>query len=196
MQMNRMIKRGALALAVVAVLAFAGSWFLARGTKDITSFRTVPVTRGDLLATISATGTVEPEELVDVGSQVAGKILSFGKDVAGKMVDYGSMVEEGTILAQIDDALYAADVAQTKAQLEQAKAGVVRAEADLGQLQAKLVQAERDWNRAKKLGPSDALSQSDYDAALSAHDVAKANLAVGKAAIAQATSRSPRPRPL
>ena len=183
-----MIKRGALVLAVVAVLTFAGSWFLARGNKDIISFRTVPVTQGDLLATISATGTVEPEELVDVGAQVAGKILSFGKDVAGKMVDYGSMVEEGTILAQIDDALYAADVAQTKAQLEQAKAGVVRAEADLGQLQAKLVQAERDWNRAKKLGPSDALSQSDYDAALSAHDVAKANVAVGKAAIAQATS--------
>jgi HlyD family secretion protein len=53
-------------------------------------------------------------------------------------------------------------------------------------LQAKLTQAERDWNRAKKLGPSDALAQADYDAALSGYEVAKANLAVGKAAIAQA----------
>jgi HlyD family secretion protein len=182
------IRRGALVLALVVVLALAGSWLLARGNKDTVSFRTVPVKQGDLLATISATGTVEPEELVDVGAQVAGKILSFGKDVAGKTVDYGSFVEDGTILAQIDDSLYAADVAQAKAQLEQARATVARAEADLGQLQAKLTQAERDWNRAKKLGPSDALSQSDYDAAISAHDVAKANVAVGRAAIAQAQS--------
>ena len=108
------------------------------------------------------------------------------KTRSGKTIDYGSQVEKGTVLAQIDDSLYAADVAQAKAQLEQAKAGVLRAEADLGQLQAKLFQAERDWNRAQKLGPSDALSQSDYDAALSAYDVAKANVAVGKAAIVQA----------
>ncbi len=62
---------------------------------------------------------------------------------------------------------------------------MARAEADLGQLQAKLVQAERDWHRARKLGPGDALSQSDYDAALSASEVARANVAVGKAAIAR-----------
>ena len=188
MQMNRLIKRGVLVLVALVILAVTGAWFLTRAGKDSVSFRTVAMMRGDLLATISATGTVEPEEVVDVGAQVAGRILSFGKDVTGKLVDYGSIVEDGTILAQIDDALYAADVAQTKAQLELAKAGVVRAEADLGQMQAKLYQAERDWNRAKKLGPSDALSQSDYDAAQSAYDVAKANLAVGKAAIAQANS--------
>lgn len=186
--MNRWIKRGALAAVLVMILGLAGVWFQARGGKDTVSFRTVPVQRGNLLAAISATGTVEPEEVVDVGAQVGGKIVAFGKDVAGKIVDYGSMVEVGTILAQIDDALYAADAAQARAQLEQAKAGVMRAEADLGQLQAKLTQAERDWNRARKLGPSDALSQSDYDAALSAHEVARANVAVGKAAIAQAQS--------
>jgi HlyD family secretion protein len=123
---------------------------------------------------------------VDVGSQVAGRILSFGKDQSGKTIDYGSVVEEDMILAQIDDSLYASDVAQNKAQLEQARAGVKRAEADLGQMQAKLVQAERDWNRAKKLGPSDALSQADYDAAISAYDSAKANVEVGKASIVQA----------
>lgn len=184
--MNRLIKRGILVAVAVIILAVMGIRLLTPAGNESGLFRTVEAKRGDLLATISATGTVEPEELVDVGAQVAGRIVSFGKDVAGKTVDYGSIVEEGTVLAQIDDALYAADVAQTKAQLEQARAGLARAEADLGQLQAKLFQAERDWNRARKLGPSDALSQSDYDAAQSAHEVAKANLAVGKAAIAQA----------
>jgi HlyD family secretion protein len=139
-----------------------------------------------LVAVISATGTVEPEEVVDVGAQVAGKIVSFGKDKDGKIVDYGSVVEAGTILAQIDDAIYAAEVSQAKAQVAQAQANVKRAEADLGQLKAKLFQAERDWQRAQKLGPSDALSQSDYDAALSAYEVAKANLKVGEAAVVQA----------
>ncbi|MBF0549556.1 MAG: efflux RND transporter periplasmic adaptor subunit [Deltaproteobacteria bacterium] len=184
--MNRLIKRGVYFILLLVVLASAAAWFLYRSNTSSVFFRTVPVKRGDLLATISATGTVEPEEVVDIGAQVAGRIVSFGKDQAGKTVDYGSVVEAGTVLARIDDVLYASDVARAKAQLEQTKAAVLRAEADLGQLQAKLFQTERDWNRAKKLGPSDALSQSDYDAALSAYEVAKANVAVGKAAIVQA----------
>jgi HlyD family secretion protein len=174
------------AMALVVALGAAAWWFWSGNGQANASFRTAQVIRGDLAATISATGTVQPEEVVDVGAQVAGKIVSFGKDKDGKMVDYGSVVGAGTILAQIDDALYAAEVSQVKAQVAQAQANVKRAEADLGQLKAKLFQAERDWQRAKKLGPSDALSQSDYDAALSAYEVAKANLKVGEAAVVQA----------
>ncbi|MBF0497740.1 MAG: efflux RND transporter periplasmic adaptor subunit [Deltaproteobacteria bacterium] len=184
--MNRLVKRGVFLFLLLVVPAIAAAWFLYRSNTSSVFFRTIPVKKGDLLATISATGTVEPEEVVDIGAQVAGRIVSFGKDQAGKTIDYGSVVEAGMVLARIDDALYAADVARAKAQLEQSKAAVLRAEADLGQLQAKLFQTERDWNRAKKLGPSDALSQSDYDAAVSAYEVAKANVAVGKAAIVQA----------
>jgi HlyD family secretion protein len=173
-----------IALAVVAALAFMG--YLLRGSSTSAGFRTVPVKRGDLQAVISATGTVEPEELVDIGAQVGGKIVSFGKDKDGKTVDYGSVVEAGTVLARIDDALFSADVDQAKAALGQSKAALQRSEADLGQLKAKLYQAQRDWGRAQKLGPSDALSQADYDAAQSAFETAKANLEVGKAAITQA----------
>src|SRR5438876_9494577 len=70
-------------------------------------FRTLAVERGDLLVTISATGTVEPEEVVDVGAQVAGMIKTFGRDPANsnKAIDYGSAVQEGTVLAQIDDGM-------------------------------------------------------------------------------------------
>ena len=149
-------------------------------------FHTAPVTRGELVVTISATGTVEPEEVIDVGAQVAGRIVTFGKDKNGKTVDYGSEVEEGTVLTQIDDAIYAAEAAREKAILEQARAGVARAEADLEQMKAKLYQAKRDWDRAQGLGPSDALSQSDFDAAQSAYEIARANVDVGKASIMQA----------
>lgn len=183
--MNRIVKRSLL-LLVAAIIFAVVIYFIKPGGPEGSAFKTASVERGDLQAAISATGTVEPEELVDIGAQVAGKIVSFGQDQSGGPIDYGSQVEKGTVLAKIDDSIYAAEAAQARAQVEQSKAGVKRAEADLGQLQAKLTQAERDWKRAQKLGPSDALSQSDYDAALSAYEVAKANLEVGKASLQQA----------
>ena len=180
--------RNVFALVALAVLAAIGfTWSLNNGRSGNGSlYRTAPVKRGELLATISATGTVEPEEVIDVGAQVAGQISSFGRDKTGKPIDYGSVVEAEMVLAQIDDSLYAADVAMANAQLQQAQAGVKRAEADLGQLKAKHYQAERDWERAQKLGPSDALAEASYDAYRSAYEMAKANLAVGEAAIQQA----------
>jgi HlyD family secretion protein len=178
---------GFVSALVLAGGSFAGwQWIRRDAAADAAPLRTVAVARGDLVATIGATGTVEPEEVIDVGAQVAGAINTFGRDEAGHLIDYGSEVAEGMVLAQIDDSLYAADVAQSTAQLEQAKSGVVRSEADLGQLKAKLEQAKRDWDRAEKLGPSDALAQVDYDAYRSAFDVAGANVAVGDAAVVQA----------
>ena len=180
-------QRPRLALIVlVVILVVLGWWFWSGNHRSNTSFRTAAVTRGNLQDTISATGTVEPEEVVDVGAQVAGKILSFGKDKHGKTVDYGSVVEPGMVLARIDDSLYAADVEAVKAQVAQNKAQVQYAQANLKQLQAKLYQASREWGRAQKLGPSDALSQSDYDAAQSGYETAKANVDVGKAQVIQA----------
>jgi HlyD family secretion protein len=181
------LKKKAIALMVMVGLGGGAiAWYLHHSGGESSSFRTAPVKRGDLLATISATGTVEPEEVVDVGAQVAGQINAFGKDKNGKTIDYGSVVEEGTVLAKIDDSLYAADVALAGAQLQQAKSGVQRGEADLGQLKAKLYQAKRDWGRAEKLGPSEALAETSYDAYKSAYETAQANVAVGEAAIIQA----------
>ena len=174
-------------LPTVVLFLLAGLlWFWWGGQGSGAVFRVAEVTRGDLEVTVSATGTVQPEEVVDVGAQVAGKIVSFGLDVDGKPVDYGSVVKAGMVLARIDDAVYSAEVSQAAAQLAQARANVQRAQADLGQLKAKLFQAENDWLRAKKLGPSDALSQSDFDAAKAAYEVARANLGVGEAALRQA----------
>jgi HlyD family secretion protein len=184
--MRKWIKRTVVVAVVGGVIGTALAWYLQRGNSPAVSFGTAQVTRGDLLVTIDASGTLEPEEVVDVGAQVAGQIVAFGTDADGNTVDYGSHVEEGTVLARIDEALAQADVSQAEAQVESAKAGVQRAEADLEQLKAKLSQAERDWERAKKLGPSEALAQASYDSYQSAYEMAKANVGVGEATILQA----------
>src|SRR5439155_17562555 len=103
--------------------------------------------RGDVAATIGATGTIEPLEVVDVGAQVAGRISAFGMDKDSKKVDYGSVVEEGALLAKIDDSVYAAD-------LSVAKARELSAGASLEQMNAKLDQAEADWKRTQELSRS------------------------------------------
>jgi HlyD family secretion protein len=154
-------------------------WY--QNNNQRTQFRTVSMERGDLLATINATGTVEPEEVIDVGAQVVGQIRSFGRDPrdSSRLIDFGSPVEEGTVLAQIDDSVYAS-------QVEQAKANLKRAEADLQQLKAKLHQTERDWRRAEKMRPTKAIAEVDYDTALAVYETAQSALAVGEAAVDQA----------
>ncbi len=117
--------------------------------------------------------------------QIAGQIEYFGKDPHqdGKVIDYGSEVDQGTVLAHIDESLYAADVASAQAQVEQAKANVQKAKADLGQMNAKLLQAGNDWKRAQQAGASAGLSESDMDSYKANYDTANANLAVGQAAV-------------
>jgi len=125
------------------------------------AFRTTTVTRGDITATVGASGTVEPEEVVDVGAQVTGMVISLGAELGGKTIDFGSPVAQNTVLAQIDDTLYRvradqqlAALARAKAELaaaqakakgetsEAAKAAVVAAEAAVAQAEAARKEAE------------------------------------------------------
>jgi HlyD family secretion protein len=137
---------------------------------------------------ISATGTVEPEEVVDVGAQVAGQILYFGADNNNNTIDYGSFVKKGAVLAQIDDTLYTADVENYKAQVQQAIASQSNANANVLQMKAKLMQAEADWRRAQTLGPSQALAPTSYDQYKANYEVAKANVALAAAGVELASA--------
>jgi HlyD family secretion protein len=194
--MKRLL-RITLVLALVVGLLAAGGWgvWYALGQNPAAGFRTATAERGDLVATISATGTIEPEEVIDIGAQVAAQVKNFGTDPRDpkKSIDYGTPVHPGTLLAQLDDALYKARVEQTAAsveeaasQIKQAEVNIERAEADLLQLQAKFNQAERDHARAKQLRLSRSIADADYDAAQAAIETAKANVKVGESAINQA----------
>lgn len=173
-----------IAIAALVVVASVGLWRGHDASKA--AFRTAPVRRGDVVATISATGTIEPEEVVDVGAQVAGQIISFGTDLAGKPIDYGSAVQAGTVLAKIDDSVYGADLALARAQVQQDIAGEQSAAAGLVQQKAKASLAQADWRRAQELGPSEALARTLYDSYKANFDIAMADVAVGEAAVVQA----------
>ncbi|MBF0480863.1 MAG: efflux RND transporter periplasmic adaptor subunit [Desulfovibrionaceae bacterium] len=180
-------KRRVLLLAGAGALlaALACPWWFRAGAGHGPAFVTAQVKRGDLEAFISATGTIEPEEVVDIGAQVAGVISAFGKDANGRSIDYGSAVDKDMVLVRIDDALYAAAVATGEAQVQQAKANKAGADANVFQMKAKLLQAGQDWERAQTVGPSEALSKSAYDQYRANFEVARANLAAAEAAVIQ-----------
>ncbi len=173
-------------LLFVGAISGGTAYYLNQTAAPGVSVKTAPVRRDDLVVTIGATGTVEPEEVIDVGAQVLGKIQEFGTDPEGNPVDYGTPVTSGMVLARIDNSIYAAEVDQARAQLEQARANVLRSRADLEQMKARLIQAERNWKRAQELGPSRALSATEYDNYEATYLTAKATVSVGDAAIVQA----------
>ncbi len=171
---------------IAALVCVAGAllWFFSGDDKETSrQLRSSKVTRGDFVSKVQATGTLEPQELVDVGAQVTGEIKEFGTDLAGKRVDYGSEVKAGQLLARIDDTIVELDiqraeasVAQARAQILSADASMASAEASISQAKANHNKAKRDLERARKLGVGDALSQMDYDQYVNAEETAAANL--------------------
>ncbi len=172
--------RTAAVILILIGVAGGGAAFYAKqmAGDPVTSYQTVAIKRGDLLSTISATGTAEPEEVVDVGAQVMGLILEFGHDPhdPSKLIDYNSVVEKGAVLAKIDPTPY-------EAALEQAEATLAHDKANLGTLTAVRDQTKQEFKRAKELLPSKAISETDYDTEEANYKSAEANLEVGKAQV-------------
>lgn len=154
-----------------------GLWYWNDPQNHLITFKTIPVIRGDLMVTINATGTLEPEEVVDIGAQIAGQIRSFGADPRNpsQPIGYGTAVEEGTVVAHLDDAVLKARVASARAQL-------ARAEADIEFARVKYRQAENAFERVKKLNARGSAAAQEFDTARSELEAAKANITVFESA--------------
>jgi HlyD family secretion protein len=176
--------RTILSIVIVGGLVIVGGYYLLRyyRTQGTSNFRLAQIERGDMLPTIGATGTVEPEQVVDIGSQVNGLITDFGVDPHDptKHIDYGSNVEKDTVLATIDQTFYQATVDQNQAAVNSAKANRNLAKANLGLAEQNL---KRDEMLRKTEG---ALPPNQYDADLAAVAVQKATVGVDEAVIKQA----------
>ncbi len=130
------------------------------------------ISRGDLVETVRATGTVEPVLEVQVGAQISGRVTHVA-------VDFNSHVHAGDLLAELDATPY-------RAQLAQAQAALASARAVLAQRRADLTLAERNLARATALRASQLNAQVDADTAEAQRDAARASVGVALAQMAQA----------
>jgi HlyD family secretion protein len=169
------------ALVLVAAQAFV---IPLRADEPKPAFRTEPVKKGTLALTLTVPGTLEPEEVVDIGAQVSGQVVRFGKDPDDpkKTVDYRTRVEKGTVLAVLDDTAARAAVNKTRTAL-------AVAEAELAAKKVALTVAERDWERAQRLKASGGIAEVDFEIARGNFETTKAASAVAEAAagLAKAT---------
>ena len=154
------------AVAISAILLVALVWFFAGNSNPI-SYVTEPVTRGNLTVIVTATGSVQPTNKVDVSSELSGTIRKV-------FVDYNSPVQAGQVLAELDTDKLTATLNSYRAKLAAAKAKVAEAEVTSGE-------KERELVRNTTLAKSHAVSARDLDQALAARDRAITSLASARA---------------
>jgi HlyD family secretion protein len=165
------IKRIVIPVVLIGILA-GGGYYLFKNKGNAVQFKTEKVARGDLRATVTATGTVSAVTTVLVGTQVSGTVKEL-------LVDFNSPVKKGQLLAQIDPALPEAKVSQARANLQSAEAGVEKAV-------AVLQDANRTLDRNRTLWDRKYIARSDLDTSETNQQSAQAQLSVAKAQVGQA----------
>jgi len=159
-------------LSILLLTLIGGGFWLFRGGKEEEiSIDTAIVTRGDLVKAISATGTLEAVNTVNVGTQVSGTIKKV-------YVDYNRRVRKGQLIAEIDPDLLEANV-------RKARADVLAAKANLQEAQATVNDARRTRDRSRELLERDLIAKSEYDAAQTGYETSLARLSAAKAKVAQ-----------
>lgn len=166
------MKKKAVLIAVPLISLAVIVYFAIGGRKNEPQFRTDKVSRGTIISSVTATGTVNAVTTVLVGTQVSGTI----KDL---YVDYNSPVKKGQLIARIDPATF-------EAQVEQARANWLSAKANLEKSEASLTDTKRTFDRNKQLIAKGYIARSDLDTSETNYESAKAQVGASKAAVAQA----------
>lgn len=166
-------------LLTIAVLVIAGTILgltVFRGHKNGgVKYRTETLAKGDLEALVVTSGTLNPVRLVEVGSQVSGKIEKL-------YVDFNSQVMAGQVLAELDQSLLKAKIDQNQANYLSAVASLERAKVTLENLKKK-------YDRALSLFDKNLISFEEKEAAEAAYLEAKTDVQSSNARLAQARSQ-------
>lgn len=185
-------------LLLLAGAGFGGAaltWPAVLGHADAPAYRTAPIERGDIIATVTAAGALSAVVLVDVSSQISGQLRELH-------ADFNSSVEQDQVIARIAPETYEARVAQAEAELEIAQALVpvqrariergraelenaqaARAVATAQTLRAEILveEARRDVERRRSLVERSIVPLSEWEKVQSAHQAATAQLAAARA---------------
>jgi HlyD family secretion protein len=139
------------AVAITVVTGSAAAYYRVSRTDGGPGVVVANVTRGDVVATVDATGTLQAVTTVQVGSQVSGTIKTL-------RADFNSRVRRGQVLAELDPLLL-------QAQVEQAQAGLVRAEADADRARILVADAQVKVTRARELFTAQLIPVVDLETA-------------------------------
>ncbi|KFI06984.1 efflux RND transporter periplasmic adaptor subunit [Massilia sp. BSC265] len=160
-------KRMAIAAGVIVVGGAAAAWLVPKGEPQVppSKYRTAAVDMGAINQTVTATGTINPVALVNVGSQVSGTVVELN-------ADFNDRVSKGQVLLKLDPTIF-------NAQIRQAEASRASALANL-----KLAQA--NFHRNQQLVTQNFVSSVALDQSRREVDVAKANVQLAEAQLARA----------
>jgi len=157
---------------VIVLLGLGIGWHYYSGeAKTAVSYRSTPLERGDVVVTVSATGSLTALSTVDIGTQVSGLVLEVN-------ADFNDQVRQDQVIARIDPANFNARLTQAQADLASARAGLQEA-------QANLKNAEADFVRKTELVGRQLVSRSELDLSLAARDQARARVSSARAGIQQ-----------
>ena len=169
---SRILAKGVFWLSLMVLIGAVAMYLYEPEEEESPTYSTVAVSRGDLVATVSATGTLSSLITVLVGSQVSGTIQSLS-------ADFNMPVKTGDVIAQIEPSLFKANVAEAQAKLKSAEAARDKAAVTVDE-------ARRNLKRIASLESRKLVSDSDVDAARFALEADEAELRLKVAAVAEA----------
>jgi HlyD family secretion protein len=157
--------------AVLVVVALGAGIYYYSTKPQAPTYKTAKVERGDLVSAVAATGNLAAVVTVQVGTQVSGTIQKL-------YVDFNSKVVKGQTIAQIDPALFLA-------QVDQSRGNSLNAQATLQKAKADLTDAKRNLERYRQLVKDGIVAQSDYDTAENRYQMATATVKASEGSVAQ-----------
>lgn len=160
-----------IAIAVLVLIAAFVGW-KSFNREPAPQLATAPAQRGDIEATVVATGALEAVQMVSVGAQVSGRVESL-------KVELGDVVKAGDLIAEIDPTTQ-------QNQVNNARAAVASNRAQRVAQNASLRQAELTFERQKTMMAQEATSRAEFESAQAALDSARAQIKVLEAQMAQA----------
>lgn len=159
-------------LVIAAVGVSGGAYYAYRRQPKPPEITKATVTRGSVVDTVGATGTLEAVTTVQVGSQVSGTVMELN-------ADFNSIVHKGQIIARLDPSLF-------QTQIDQARANLVRAQADLERLKVALEDARVKLQRAQDLATRNLIPPTELETAQVNYRSIEAQLKSAQAAMTQA----------
>ena len=161
------------ATGVIAIAVVATTFYYRRDVAaEAPRFTTAKVSRGDVVATVEATGTLEAVTTVQVGSQVSGTISALN-------ADFNSRVRKGQVVAQLDSSLF-------QTQVDQARATVARLQAEVDRARVQATDADLKLKRAHELWDKQLIPRTDLETAESTARSADAGVKGAEAQVVQA----------